>query len=153
MGYRRFGVSKYLLQKEREDSVAKSLNEPSNQKGSVSLIVLALGVGLFGTALVVQATDNQHNTSLPLLRSSDSVERTDDAPKTHHTEVKSETKTTFEQHTTNTDLTINGEKIPIPQGGSYHKEFQSNDSTTTVDVENKSNGSGHSSSRLHIEVE
>lgn len=54
---------------------------------------------------------------------------------------------------TDVDVSVNGQKVPVPENGIVHKSITSNNGQTTIDihVDNKSNSSSSSSSSVVVE--
>lgn len=150
MGRKGFGAIKSISQKGRINPVASIADRISLFN---IVIGTTIGLALFVAPLAAIALNDQEQT---VPTSNNPAVNNKPAAKKLPAKVESTLKFESEvsgSSTNRTDVTVNGQKVPVPENGSYHKKIQSQDGTTTVDIENKSSGSGHSSSSLQLEFD
>lgn len=123
-----------------------------SKKTSLSLLAIATLVAAPAAAFSI------HNTSPP----NTSISSTDSSSESTNNNVATTQDNTQSTPTTgsslnvqagtgsNTQVTVNGQSVPVPDNGSVHKTYTTNNGHTTVDVTNSSTNSYSSSSTVNI---
>lgn len=138
---------------------ALMLRQKSFNYGSAAILALLVTpFALQAVAATITNNGDQGNVAPAqhIDQSSEVKAEMDDKPKPEsNAEVKVETDSSSDADYNDVNVTINGQKVPVPERGSIHRKMTGNNSETSVDIQidnqSGSSGSTHQSTTIMVD--